>query len=53
MRIVNFIMVVGQLVIEGGIPRQFEKFEEFEKFEKFEEFEEFESWVNFISCRYI
>ena len=50
MRIVNFIMVVGQLVIEGGIPRQFE---EFEKFEKFEEFEEFESWVNFISCRYI
>jgi len=44
MRIVNFIMVVGQLVIEGGIPRQFEKFEEFEKFE---------SWVNFISCRYI
>ena len=47
MRIVNFIMVVGQLVIEGGIPRQFEKFE------KFEEFEEFESWVNFISCRYI
>jgi len=47
MRIVNFIMVVGQLVIEGGIPRQFEKFV------KFEEFEKFESWVNFISCRYI
>jgi hypothetical protein len=38
MRIVNFIMVVGQLVIEGGIPRQFEKFEEFEEFEKFVKF---------------